>query len=42
MTKYERVGGGQFGVYRPKKTEWGAILGGIVVGIIAIVVIANL
>lgn len=42
MAKYEKVGGGQYGVYRPKKTDWGAILGGIVVAIIAIAVIANL
>lgn len=42
MAKYEKVGGGQYGVYRQKKTDWGAILGGIVVAIVVIAVIANL
>lgn len=41
--EYEKVGGGQYGVYRQKKkTDWGSILGGIVVAVVAIVIIANL
>ena len=42
MSGYEKIGGGQYGVYRRKKTDWGAILGGIVLAIIVIAVIANL
>lgn len=42
MAKYEKVGGGRFGVYREKKSSWGEILGGIVVAVIALVIIANL
>lgn len=42
MSKYEKVGGGQYGVYQKKKTDWGAILGGIVIFVIVLAVIANL
>lgn len=40
--KYEKVGGGQYGVYRQKKTDWGSILGGIFFAVVAIIIIANL
>ena len=29
--KFERVGGGQFDVYKEKKTDWSGVIGGIVV-----------
>lgn len=40
--KYEKIGGGQYGVYREKKTDSGEVLGGIVVAVIAVIVIANI
>ena len=42
MSKYEKVGSGSYGVYRKKKTDWDAILGGIVIAVIAVIVLANL
>ena len=42
MSKYKKVGGGEYGVYQKEKTDWGAILGAIVVFFIVIAVIANL
>lgn len=41
MAKWEHKGGVRVDAFQ-KKTDWGAILGGIVVAIIAIAVIANL
>lgn len=40
--KFEKVGGGQYGIYRPKKTDWSAVLGCIVMAVVALLVIANL
>lgn len=42
MAKYEPVGSGQWTAYRKKKTDWGAVFGGIVIIGIAVAVIANL
>ena len=40
--KYEKIGDGTFGVYRKKPTDWGSIIGGIVLVVVALVVIANI
>ena len=42
MGKYEKVGGGTYGVYRKKKTDWKEILGVIAGGIIWVFIIAGL
>ena len=36
--KWEKVGGGSYGVYREKKTDWGSVFGAIIIlGIIVAV-----
>lgn len=44
MAKYEEIDRGQieYGVYRKKPTNWGGIVGGIIVLLIVTLVIANL
>lgn len=42
MSKFEKVGGGRFGVYREKKSSWGEILGGIVFAVIVLAIIGSI
>lgn len=44
MAKYDKVGGGSvnYGIYRKRKTDWAAILGGLVIAGIVIAVLANI
>lgn len=42
MAKYEKVGSGQFGVYRKKPAGWAGVIGGIAVVLIVLAVIGNL
>ena len=42
MAKYDKVGGGSFGVYRKRRTDWSAVAGGLVLFFLVIVVLANL
>ncbi len=44
MAKYDKVGGGSvnYGVYKKRKTDWGAICGGLFVAFIVIAILANL
>ena len=40
--KYEKVGGGEYGIYRKKPTDWGSIIGGIIVAVVVLAIIGNL
>lgn len=40
MAKFKKVGQGTYGVYEKQKTDWGAILGGIVLFVILVAIFA--
>lgn len=39
MSGYEKIGEGEYGVYRKKKTNWGEIFGGILLSIVVVLII---
>ena len=41
MAKWDKVGGGNFGVYQKRPTDWAAVIGGIIVVMIVLGLLAK-
>lgn len=42
MAKFDKVGGGSFGVYRKRSSDWGAFIGGLFIAFVVIAILANI